>query len=63
MMNAMKGWMTTLNNLVHHNDSPFTLQVISCPLLPKFLINAMEIYDSTNDPIGHLESFKTFMHL
>ena len=38
MMNAMKGWMTTLNNLVHHNDSPFTLQVISCPLLPKFLM-------------------------
>ena len=23
----------------------------------------MEIYDSTNDPIDHLESFKTFKHL
>lgn len=63
MMNAMKGWTTTINDLVHRIDSPFTTQVISCPLLPKFRMLSLETYDRTKDPLDHLEYFKTLMRL
>ena len=64
MMNAMKGRTTTLDDLVHHTDSPITAQVTSCLLPPKFRMPSLETYDGTKDPLNHLESFfKTLMHL
>ena len=63
MMNAMKGQIATLGDLVHCTDSPFTSQATSCPLLPKFQMPSLETYDGTKDPLNHLESFKTLMHL
>ena len=63
MMNVMKGWTATLNDLVHRTDSPFIAQVTSCLLPPKFRMPSLETYDGTKDPLDHLESFKTLMHL
>ena len=63
MMNAMKWRTTTLDDQVHHTDSPFTAQVTFCPLSPKFQMPSLETYDWTKDQLNHLESFKTLMHV
>ena len=64
MMNALKGQVSNdLDELVHRTDSPFTASVTSFPLLVKFRILQIETYDRSKDPLDHLESFKTPMHL
>ena len=64
MMNALKGQvLNDLDELVHRTDSPFTASVTSFPLLVKFRILQIETYDRSKDPLDHLESFKTPMHL
>ena len=52
-----------LNELVHQMDSPFTAPVTSFPLPTKFHMSQIEAYDGSMDPLDHLESFKTLMHL
>ena len=64
MMNTLRGWVSSdLNDLVHQTDSPFTASVTSFPLPPKFYMPQIESYDGSKDPLDHLESFKTLMHL
>ena len=64
MMNALRGRVSSdLDELVHRTDSPFTAPITSFPLPPKFRMPQVEAYDGSNDPLGHLESFKTLMHL
>ena len=64
MMNAFRGRVSSdLHDLVHQTDSPFTASVTSFPLLPKFRMPQVESYDRSKDPLDHLESFKTLMHL
>ena len=63
MMNALKGMSSDLDELVHRTNSPFTAPVTSFPLLSKFCIPQVEAYDGSKDPLNHLESFKTLMHL
>ena len=64
MMNALRGRVSSdLNDLVHQTDSPFTAYVTSFPLPPKFCMPQVENYDGSKDPLDHLESFKTLMHL
>ena len=64
MINALKGRVSSdLDELVHQTDSPFTTPITSFPLPPKFRMPQVEAYDESNDPLGHLESFKTLMHL
>jgi len=63
-INALRGRVSNdLNDFVHRTDSPFTTSVNSFPLPPKFLMLQVESYDRSNDPLDHLESFKTLMHL
>ena len=58
MMNALKGQVSSdLDDLVNHTDSPFTASVNSFPL-PQ-----IDSYDGVKDPLDHLETFKTLMHL
>ena len=52
-----------LDKLVHRIESPFTAPVTSFPLPPKFRMSQIEAYDRSKDPLDHLESFKTLMHL
>ena len=64
MMNALKGRVSNnLDELVHWMDSPFTAPVTSFPLPVKFCMPQIEAYDESKDPLDHLESFKSLMHL
>ena len=54
---------TSLDELVHRTDSPFTTPVTSFPLLAKFRMPQVEAYDELKDPFDHLESLKTLIHL
>ena len=64
MMNALKGRVSSdLNDLVNRTDSPFTTSVNSFPLSSKFCMPHMDSYDRVKDPLDHLETFKTLMHL
>ena len=63
-MNALKGRVSNdLDDLVHLTDSSFTASVNSFPLPLKFCMPQVENYDGNKDPLDHLESFKTLMHL
>ena len=63
-MNALKGRVSSdLDNLVNRIDSPFTIPVNSYPLPQKFQMPQVESYDGVKDPLDHLETFKTLMHL
>ena len=64
MMNALKGRVSNdLDELVHQTDSPFTAPVPSFPIPEKFCMLQIEAYDGLKDPLDHLETFKTLMHL
>ena len=64
MMSTLRGRVSTnLNELVQWTDSPFTAHVTSFPLPAKFRMPQVEAYDGSWDPLDHLESFKTFVHL
>ena len=64
MMNALKGRVSSdLNDLVNHTDSPFTTSINSFPLPHKFRMSQIDSYDGIKDPLDHLETFKTLMHL
>ena len=63
-MNALKGRVSNdLDDLVNKIDSPFTTSVNSFPLPQKFRMPQIESYNGVNDPLDHLETFKTLMHL
>ena len=58
MMNALKGRVSSdLDDLVNCTDSPFTAAINSFPL------PHIDSYDEVKDPLDHLETFKTLMHL
>ena len=64
MMNALKGQVSNdLDDLVNKTNSPFTTSVNSFPLPQKFHMPHIESYDGVKDPLDHLETFKTLMHL
>ena len=64
MMNAFRGQVSSeLDELVRQTDSPFTASVTSFPLPSKFCMLQVETYNGSKDPLDHLESFKTPMHL
>ena len=64
MMNALKGRVSSdLDNLVNRTNSPFTAPINSFPLPRKFRMPQIDSYDGVRDPLDHLETFKTLMHL
>ena len=64
MTSALKGRVSSdLDDLVNQTDLPFTTSVNSFPLPPKVQMLQVENYDGNKDPLDHLESFKTLMHL
>ena len=52
-----------LDDLVNRTDSPFTTSINSFPLPSKFRMPQIDSYDGVKDPLDHLETFKTLMHL
>ena len=64
MMNALRGRVSSdLDDLVHRIDSPFTASITSFSFPVKFRMSQVETYDGSKDPLDHLESFKTLLHL
>ncbi|XP_075655094.1 uncharacterized protein LOC142625296 [Castanea sativa] len=64
MMNALRGRVPSdYNELVHRMNSQFTAPVTSFPPPRKFCMPQVEAYNGSKDPLDHLESFKTLMHL
>ena len=64
MKNAMKGKTTmNLDGMIKRTYSPFTANVLECPLPPKFRLLQLEVYDGTKDPIDHIGAFKTIFNL
>ena len=64
MMNALKGRVSSdLDNLVNRTDSPFTASINSFPLPHKFRMLQIDSYNGVKDPLDHMETFKTLMHL
>ena len=64
MMNALKGRVSSdLDDLVNCIDFLFTAAVNSFPLPHKFRMPHIDSYDGVKDPLDHLETFKTLMHL
>ena len=64
MMNVLKGRVSSdLDDLVNRMNSPFTIPVNSYPLPQKFRMPQVDSYDGVKDPLDHLETFKTLMHL
>ena len=52
-----------LGGMIWRTDSPFTIKVLNCPLPPKFHLPQLELYDSSKDPLDHIESFKMLILL
>ena len=64
MMNALRDRVSSsLDELVHCTDSPFTTLVTSFLLQTKFRMPQVETYDGSKDSLNHLELFKTLIHL
>ena len=64
MMNTLKGRVSSdLDDLVNRIDSSFTAFVNSFPLPHKFRMSQIDSYNGVKDPLDHLETFKTLMHL
>ena len=64
MMNAMReGVSSNLDELVHHINFPFTVQVTFCLLSAKFWMPQVETNDGMKDPLDRLKFFKTLIHL
>ena len=63
-MNALKGRVSSdLDDPVNGTNSPLTAAINSFPLPHKFHMPHIDSYDGVKDPLDHLETFKTLMHL
>ncbi|XP_058189394.1 uncharacterized protein LOC131306978 [Rhododendron vialii] len=71
MQNQIEGLMkhvkaqtpATVEELVQNTDSPFTPEVMGCPLPRKFKMPQLETFNGSTDPLDHLETYKSLMHL
>ena len=63
-MNALKGRVSSdLDDPVNGTNSPLTAAINSFPLPHKFCMPHIDSYDGVKDPLDHLDTFKTLMHL
>ena len=66
VMDAMRENMRRVNpvdDLVYQTDSSFMASINSHPLPPKFKMSSLDSYDGTRDPLDHIATFKTTIHL
>ena len=53
----------SLDRMVRATNSPFTTAVLECPMLTKFRLPQLEVFDELKDPQDHLNTFKTTLGL
>ncbi|XP_058215768.1 uncharacterized protein LOC131326877 [Rhododendron vialii] len=71
MQNQIEGLMkhvkaqtpATVEELVQNTDSPFTPEVMRRLLPRKFKMLQLETFNGATDPLDHLETYKSLMHL
>ena len=64
LRNAIKEKMDwNLDKMIRATNSPFTTVVLECPLLSKFRLPQLELFDGLKDPQDHLNTFKTMLGL
>ena len=64
MKNALKGKSTkNLDGMIKRTNSPFTGEVLECPLSQKFRLPQLESYDGHADPLDYIDSFRTLLNL
>ena len=54
---------SNLDGMIQRIYSPFTTEVPNCPLPPMFRLPQLESFDGWKDPLDHIKSFKTLVHL
>ena len=52
-----------MDTLVQQTESPYTVEVLHFPLPAKFRMPQVEAFDSTRDPVDHLNTYKNQMEL
>ncbi|XP_058202884.1 uncharacterized protein LOC131317343 [Rhododendron vialii] len=52
-----------VEELVQNTNSPFTAEVMGLPLPRKFKMLQLETFNGSMDPLDHLETYKSLMHL
>ena len=59
--NAIKGkTMINLDGMIKRTDSPFTTNILECPLPPKFHLPQLEVYNGTKDPLDHIRASRQY---
>ena len=53
----------SLDRMVWRTNSPFTIAVLECLIPSKFGLSQLEPFDGLNDPLDHLNTFKTTLGL
>lgn len=57
------GTSSSINLLLSSTNLPFSAEIIVVPLLSKFKVPSIDLYDGAKDPVEHLETFKAHMTL
>ena len=64
MKEVIKGLASdSMDTLVQQTESPFTAEVLHFPLLTKFRMPQIEVFDGTKDLVDHLNTYKNQMEL
>lgn len=58
MAQKMKGKQLIVEDLLQNIDLPFIDKVIEFPLPEIFIVLLMKMYDGTQDPAEHLETYR-----
>jgi len=58
MAQKMKGKQSMVEDLLQNIDLPFTDRVIEFPLPEIFIVLLIKMYDGTQDPAEHLETYR-----
>lgn len=62
MMKKM-GSLSSIDQLLISTGLPYSPKVMVVPLLPKFRVPPMEVYDGSRDLLEHFETFNSYMTL
>ena len=64
MKEAIKGRApVSIDTLVQQTESPFTTEVLHFPLLEKFRMPQIKVFDGIKNPVDHFNTYKTQMEL
>lgn len=56
-MATKMGTSSSIENLLNNTDLPYSIKKMMVPLLSKFKVPQMKLYDGSKDSVKHLETF------